>query len=221
MKRFFVSLLPVLVLAYFGTLTGTGCANMIPPSGGPMDTLPPVLLNATPDDSTTNFRGNRIVLTFDEFVDLQEVQQNLLFTPTFENNPQIAAKLRTLTIRLRDSLEANTTYTFDFGNAIRDINESNILRNFTYTFSTGPRLDSFQVRGRVLLAENGAVDSTIIVVLHNRPDDSAVVKNRPRYVTRLDGDGNFTFRNLPADTFAIYALGDAGGSRRYMSSTLR
>lgn len=221
MKRLFVSLLPVLLVVAIGALafTGTGCANIIPPAGGPVDSLPPVLLDATPDDSTTNFRGNRIVLTFDEFVDLQEVQQNLLFTPTFERNPEIMARLRTLTIRMRDSLEANTTYTFDFGNAIKDINEGNILRNFSYTFSTGPRLDSLQIRGRVLLAETGTVDSTLMVVLHNQLDDSAVRKQRPRYVTRLDGNGNFTFRNLPADTFAIYALGDAGGSRRYMSNS--
>jgi uncharacterized protein (DUF2141 family) len=79
-------------------------------------------------------------------------------------------------------------------------------------------LDSLTLRGKVTLAENGAVDSTLIVVLHTNLTDSAVRKDRPRYVTRLDGGGNFTFRNLPADTFAVYALSDAGGSRRYLST---
>lgn len=196
-----------------------GCANIIPPEGGPKDTLAPVLLEASPTDSSRNFNSRRIVLQFDEYIDLQEVQNNLLFTPTFETNPIIEAKLRTLTIRLKDSLEANTTYTFNFGNAIRDINESNILRDFVYTFSTGPYIDSLTLSGHVVVAETGQVDTTLTVVLHNTLTDSAVIKSRPRYVARINSDGDFTFRNLPADTFAIYVLGDAGITRRYTTKS--
>ena len=219
MKRLFISIAVILLVAVLAIGTGTGCANIVPPSGGPRDSLPPVLVNATPADSTLNFRGNRIVLTFDEYIDLQEVQNNLLFTPTFETNPIIEAKLRTLTIRLKDTLEANTTYTFNFGNAVTDVNENNVLRNFAYTFSTGSYIDSLTLSGNVLLAETGAVDTTLTVLLHNTQDDSAVVKSRPRYVARLNSEGNFTFRNLPADTFAIYVLGDAGITRRYTSKS--
>ena len=218
MKRllfiFFVSLVTIICIS-----SGSGCANIIPPEGGPKDTLPPVLVSATPKDSTRNFNSRHIVLQFNEYVDLNEVQNNLLFTPTFETNPVIEAKLRTITIRLKDTLEKNTTYTFDFGNAIRDVNENNILRNFVYTFSTGPHIDSLTLRGHVQLAETGKVDSTLTVILHNSLDDSAVVKNRPRYVARVDSSGNFTFRNLPADTFAIYVLGEAGITRRYTSKS--
>lgn len=195
--------------------TTTGCANIIPPQGGPRDSLPPVLVSASPADSTVNFRGNRIVLNFNEFVDLQEVQGNLLFTPIFENTPIVEARLRTLTIRLRDSLEANTTYTFDFGNALRDINEGNIARNFSYRVSTGPALDSLSLSGSVVDAENGKIDTTLIVVLHRSQDDSAVFKSRPRYVSRVDRNGGFRFQSLPAGSFAIYAIGDAGVLRRY------
>ena len=94
----------IAVIIFMGTnlLAGTGCANIIPPQGGPKDTLPPRLVSADPRDSATNFRGNRIVLNFDEFVDLQNVPQNLLFTPTFATNPQVDVRLRTITIRLRD-----------------------------------------------------------------------------------------------------------------------
>lgn len=218
MKKVLLFIAPVLILIISMTF-GSGCANIIPPSGGPRDSLPPVLVNATPTDSTTNFRSNRITLTFDEFIDLHDVQQNLLFTPIFESNPIVEARLRTITIRIRDSLEANTTYSFNFGNAVRDINEGNILRNFDYIFSTGPYLDSLTLSGKVTLAETGGVDTTMIVVLHTNMDDSAIVNQRPRYVTRLDRQGNFTFRNLPADTFAIYALGDAGLSRRYQNKS--
>lgn len=218
MKKVFFTLL-VFVCAFIGLFTGSGCANIVPPSGGPRDSLPPVLVNATPDDSSTNFRANRITLTFDEYIDLQEVPQNLLFTPLFETNPIVEARLRTITIRLKDSLESNTTYTFNFGNAIRDINEGNMLRNFDYTFSTGPYIDSLQISGRVILAETGTTDSTLQVVLHRNMADSAIEKLTPRYATRVDRNGAFTFRNLPPGTFAIYALGDAGQMRRYMSKS--
>lgn len=219
MKRVLLSIVPFLMLAWAAVFFGTGCANIIPPSGGPRDSLPPVLVNATPDDSTTNFRASRITLQFDEYIDLQDVPNNLLFTPIFETTPVVQARLRTITIRLPDSLEANTTYTFNFGNALRDINEGNILENFAYTFSTGPYIDSLTLSGNVTLAETGGIDTTLIVVLHRSADDSAIVKERPRYVTRVNRQGAFTFRNLPPDTFYIYALGEAGLSRRYMSKT--
>src|SRR5215212_6799365 len=202
MKRL-ISILFILFVTIICISSGIGCANIIPPEGGPKDTLPPVLVSATPHDSTRNFNSHRIVLQFDEYIDLQDVQNNLLFTPTFETNPIIEAKLRTITVRLKDSLDKNTTYTFDFGNAIQDINESNVLRNFVYRFSTGPYIDSLTLRGHVVLAETGKVDTTLTVILHNTLDDSAVVKNRPRYVARVNSNGNFTFHNLPADTFAI------------------
>lgn len=197
----------------------TGCANIIPPSGGPRDTIPPHLVAALPNDSTLNFNANRITLTFDEYVDLQEVQNNLLFTPTFEINPEVSVRGKNVTVRFRDSLSPNTTYILNFGNAIRDINESNVVRNYTYTFSTGPVLDSLTLSGKVLLAESGKVDSTLIVMLHRNLEDSAVIKQRPVYVARVDANGNFRFRNLPKDTFAIYALGDAGTVRRYQNKS--
>ncbi len=211
----FLAFLTLLFFSVVGLFSGAGCANIVPPQGGPRDSLPPVLLDANPDDSTLNFKGNRITLNFDEYVDLQEVQNNLLFTPTVETVPDVQVRLKTITIRLRDTLDANTTYIFNFGNAIRDYNEGNILRDFTYTFSTGPALDSLELTGNVVMAETGAIDTTLTIILHKSLVDSAVAKERPRYVTRLDGSGNFRFKNLPAGTFAIYALGEAGLQRRY------
>jgi hypothetical protein len=133
MRRIVFFFLIIAFVAFIQVFT-VGCANIIPPSGGPKDSLPPVLLSASPKDSTVNFKGNRIVLNFDEYVDLEDVQNNLLFTPLFETVPQVDVKLKTITVRIRDTLEKNTTYTFNFGNAIKDINESNPFRQFTYTF---------------------------------------------------------------------------------------
>ena len=198
---------------------GYSCAVIVPPTGGPRDTLPPVLVNASPKDSTLNFNSKRIVLTFDEYVDLKDVQNNLLFTPLFETVPVVEVKLRQVTVRIRDTLEPNTTYTFDFGNAITDVNENNPYKYYTYTFSTGPYIDSMRLSGRVLLAENGKIDSTLTIVLHTDFGDSAVMKSRPRYATRVDSSGYFQFKNLPPDSFAVYAIGDAGILRRYTSPT--
>jgi uncharacterized protein (DUF2141 family) len=213
-----ICILIILLIIKFQVLT-VGCANIVPPSGGPRDSLPPVLLKASPPDSTVNFRGNRITLEFDEYVDLQDVPANVVVSPTPDVNPQLEVRLRTITIRLRDTLEPNTTYTINFGNAIRDINEANVLKEFDYTFSTGPALDSLELRGKVLLAQTGAIDSTLIVMLHRNLSDSAVVNSRPRYVARVDRSGNFVFSNLPPGTFALYALGDAATGRRYLNKS--
>lgn len=137
MKKVFLSTIAILCILAILIISGSGCANVIPPQGGPKDTLPPVLVHATPKDSTLNFKGNRITLTFNEYIDLADVQNNLLFTPLFETVPVIEARLKTLTIRIRDSLEPNTTYSFNFGNAIQDVNEHNPYRNYTYLFSAG------------------------------------------------------------------------------------
>lgn len=205
-------------LAAFLLTVPTGCANIIPPSGGPRDSTAPVLLSAMPRDSTLNFRGDRITFTFDEYIDdPQDLQNNLLFTPIFDVNPEIAVRARTVTLRFRDSLKPNTTYTFNFGNAIRDVNESNVLRNFTYILSTGPVLDSLSLSGKVIMAETGKADSTLIVMLHSNLADSAVSRQKPLYVARVDASGAFRFQNLPRGTFAIYALGDAGFLRQYNS----
>lgn len=193
----------------------SGCANIIPPSGGPRDSLPPVLTKSTPGDSTRNFSGNRITFTFNEFVELQNAQQALIISPLPKNFPSVDYKLNTVTVKLKDTLESNTTYTFNFGNAIKDFTEGNVLKNFTYIFSTGNYIDSLELRGKVILAETGKLDTTLIVMLHTNPDDSAVVNERPRYITKLDSKGEFVFKSLPPKTFYLYALKDDGGSRRY------
>src|SRR6478672_7137299 len=139
------------ILCFLQIELQTGCAVIIPPTGGPRDTLPPQLLNESPHDSTLNFKGNRIVFTFDEFVEVQDVSKNLLFMPSVGKDPAINYKLRTVTVRLPD-LQPNTTYTLSLGDAIRDIDEANILRNFHYTFSTGPVMDTMQYSGRIISA---------------------------------------------------------------------
>ena len=213
MKQFFFFIL-IILFSIQQIVVLNGCANIIPPSGGPRDSLPPVLIRATPIDSAKNFTGSRITFTFDEFVDLQNVYQNLIVSPIPKSLPDVEQKLKTITVRLKDTLEPNTTYSLNFGDAIKDYNEGNVLKNFTYIFSTGSTIDSLELKGKVVLAESGTIDSTLIVMLYKNDDDSAVVKEKPRYIGKLDNSGNFVFHNLPTGTFHLYAL-KADGSRNY------
>lgn len=213
----FISSAIITLIAAISFISGPGCANIIPPQGGPRDSLPPVLEKVNPADSSLNFTGNKITFTFDEFIEVQNISENLIFSPTPSINPYVEFKLKTVSVKLKDSLEANTTYTINFGNAIKDFTEGNPYKNFTYTFSTGSFIDSLELKGNVLLAETGKTDTTLIVMLHTNADDSAVIKERPRYFTKLDSKGNFHFKNLPSKTFYIYALKDDNNTKRYTS----
>ncbi|MEJ0104699.1 MAG: Ig-like domain-containing protein [Bacteroidota bacterium] len=192
-----------------------GCANIIPPMGGPRDSLPPTVLNIKPADSSKDFKDGRIVFSFDEYVEIQDVQKNLIVSPVPKITPAVDRRLNVITVKLKDTLEPNTTYTLNFGNAIKDLNEGNILKNFVYLFTTGSYFDSLQLRGKVILAKDGGVDTTLTVLLHKNTQDSAIAKEKPRYVARVDINGNFFFRNLPQGTFAIYAMKDEGGTYRF------
>jgi hypothetical protein len=208
-----------LALICIGFILVTGCAQQVAPSGGPRDSLPPLLVIAKPGDSALNFTGNKIVFTFNEYIQLDNIHDNLLVSPTPKREPVVEAKLKSLTIKIKDTLEENTTYSYNFGKAIKDVNEGNPAKNLTYVFSTGKVLDSLELHGMVLLAETGKADSTLIVMLHRNKDDSAVIKDRPRYYARLDSSGHYWFRNLPSGTFYLYALKDDGGQKKYISKT--
>lgn len=217
--KYLLSAAAWLLLLYISISLPSGCAQIGVPTGGARDSLAPVLLKANPALRTLQFTGNKITLNFDEYIEVQEIQNNLLVSPLPKTNPQVTFNLKTVTIRLKDSLLPNTTYSIQLGNAIKDVNEGNILKDFSYVFSTGNVIDSLTLAGNVLLAENGKVDSTISVLLYRNTADSAVQKTKPDFLTRLKGDGSFEFRNLPADDFNIYALKDGDGNKFYSIKT--
>ena len=199
--------------------TISGCANIIPPSGGPRDSLPPKLINAFPKDSAINVTTKNITLNFDEFVDVKSIQENLVVSPITKNLPLIDYRLRSVTVKFKDSLETNTTYSLNFGDAIKDVNEGNVLKNFTYVFSTGKTIASGTFSGNVLMAETGKIDSALIVVLHKNLNDTAIFKDKPRYYTKLDGKGNFKFKNLEPGKYAAFVLPN-NYSKKFEDSTL-
>lgn len=194
------------------------CGQQIPPTGGPRDSIPPTLVNANPGERSLNFKGNKIVLTFSEYVAVDRPFENLIVSPTPKKFPDAIGKLKEVTVKLKDTLEENTTYTIDFQDAIKDINENNPIKNFSYTFSTGSYIDSGFLFGHVINSENGKPDSTLIAVLHRELTDSAVAKQTPRYYTRLKGDGSFTFKNIKPGKYNLFALKDVDGMKKFDQS---
>ena len=222
--KVFTSFLALIVIVFIAVTTGGGCANPIAPTGGPKDTLPPTLEDVSPEDSTLNFNEKKIVFSFDEFVQIDNVHDNLVVSPLPKTDPgpdAVSAKLKTITVKVKDTLEPNTTYSYNFGNSIKDINEGNVKKNFTYVFSTGKYLDSLELSGNVIIAQTGKTDSTLIVMLHRSGDDSALMKQRPRFIAKLDSAGRFHFRNLPPGVFYLYALKDESGQKKYLSPSVQ
>ena len=132
MKNKLLTVLGLIIFLYISATFTSGCAQIGAPTGGVKDTLAPVLVKATPEIKALNFKGNKITLSFDEYVEVLDVQNNVLVSPLQKNTPSISNNLKTITIKLRDSLQPNTTYSINFGNAIRDINEANIFSNFDF-----------------------------------------------------------------------------------------
>lgn len=207
----------IVSLLYIIAISNAGCAQIGMPTGGPKDSIPPTLVSASPKLKSTNVTGNKITLNFNEYVEIREAQTNVLISPFPKKNPSVDYKLKTVTVKLKDTLLPNTTYSINFGNAIVDINEGNALKGFTYVFSTGNQIDSLTLNGKVTIAETGRSDSTLIVMLYRNADDSAVQKRKPDYIANLSGDGSFSFVNLPPGDFKLYALKDGDGGKTYNS----
>lgn len=198
-------------------MAGTGCAQIGAPTGGPRDSIPPVLVSATPKLLTTNFKGKQITLIFNEYINVLEVQKNVLVSPFPKTFPLIDFKLKTVTIKLKDTLLDNTTYAINFGNAIADNNEGNPFKEFTYVFSTGKTIDSLKLSGAVIMAETGKADSTLQALLYRNANDSSVQQRKPDYIAKINPAGKFTFTNLSEGVYRVYALKDGDGGKTYNS----
>ena len=147
-RRGFVPLLGRAALAvFFCTAFLWRCATIMTPTGGPKDTLPPVITLMTPDNFTTNFKDRKIYIEFDEFVQIKDQQKEFFTSPQMKKKPTITLRGRGISVQLRDTLRENTTYALNFGSAICDNNEGNPLYSMRYVFSTGPEIDSMVLSG--------------------------------------------------------------------------
>lgn len=189
------------------------CAQQGSPSGGPRDETPPAVVESDPPNYSTRFDTKKILITFDEYIVLDNVNQQLIVSPPMDEKPEVKLRKKTLIIEFVDTLKINTTYTFNFGDAIKDLHEGNKLQNFEYVFSTGDVLDSLSVRGTLKYSENlEAPDEPFSIMLYDDLRDSVPLLDIPLYVGRSDDSGVFSVNNLRADVYKVFALKDANNN---------
>ncbi len=193
----------------------TSCAKRGTPDGGPKDEDPPVYVRANPENFTTNFDSREIRIFFDEYIKLENAQQQIMISPPMDPRPEITpmgTASRSIRIRINDTLEPNTTYAINFGRSIIDNNEANPLEFFQYVFSTGSYIDSLSVTGRISDATLREPDPFVSVVLYEVDsvyNDSVVYRDLPRYITNtLDSARTFQLNNLKAGTYQLLAVKD-------------
>lgn len=202
-----MALLPVAALM---AVIAASCASMGRPEGGPKDELPPVFLTADPLPGALNVKATKYRLRFDENIQLKDIQKNVIVSPAQKRQPSITGNGRIVTVELRDSLRDSTTYTIDFGDAITDLNEGNILDGFAYAFSTGPVIDTLAISGMVFEARNlEPAQGMIVGAYRDSEPDSAITTKPLERVTRTNQYGQFTLRNLAPGSYRLYALNDA------------
>jgi uncharacterized protein (DUF2141 family) len=194
-----VLLLPALIYS---------CANIGSPNGGPYDETPPRFISSRPERNQTNYKGKTVEILFDELIQIDKPGENVIVTPPQSQIPVIRSAGRKITVELHDSLQENTTYTIDFTGSIADNNEKNVLENFSFAFSTGDVIDSLEVSGYLLNAENLEPMQGITVGLHRNPEDSAFVKERFVRTSRTNDRGWFAIRNIAPGAYRIFALND-------------
>ena len=202
-----------------------GCAKKGSITGGLKDTIAPTLKISFPENFSTNFKGNQIKLTFDEYIKLKGLEKQLIVSPPMKNEPLIipSSVTKYLTIQIKDTLQPNTTYSFNFGQSITDNNEGNPLNQFKYVFSTGPYIDSLALGGRVKDALDREVESFVSIMLYEVNEkfkDSVVYTSPPRYITNtLDSLKTFRLENLKAGKYLLVAMKDRNNNNKFNPKT--
>ncbi len=189
-----------------------GCASMGTPDGGPYDETPPRMVSSVPVLNATNWEKKKISILFDEYIKLEGANEKVVVSPPQQEAPNIRADGKRIKIDFFDSLQANTTYTIDFGDAIVDNNEGNPMGLFSYSFATGNHVDTLEVSGHVLNAENLEPIKGIYVGLHTDPSDTAFTTKPLTRVSRTNSLGRFTIKGIAPGRYRLYALQDADGN---------
>lgn len=206
-------------------LSFVDCAKKGTPNGGQRDTIPPIIVNSSPENYSTNFNTDEIEIRFNEYIKLNEINTELIISPPMEYKPIITplSTSKTLKIKLLDTLKENTTYSFNFGNSIEDNNEGNKFEYFKYVFSTGSYIDSLKLTGKVKDAELIAPEIPTTVVLYEINDkykDSTVYLKKPTYITvTKDSTGTFELTNLKAGKYKLLALKEKSNDYIFQSKS--
>ena len=206
-------------------LAFSNCAKRGSPDGGPRDSIPPVILKKSPENYTTYFDSDEIRITFDEFIRLENLQENLIISPPLNYPPEITPfnTSKTLKIKITDTLKENTTYSINFGQSIVDNNEGNPYLYYKYVFSTGSYIDSLTLSGTVkdaLLSELAAQPTLMLYEVTEEYTDSLVYLEKPTYITTLQDTTNvFEFTNLKEGRYLLVALQEDQGNYTFQPET--
>lgn len=196
--------------------TIVSCANRAAgPTGGPKDSIPPVVLRTVPLNNALNYKKKEIQVFFDENISLEKVNENVVISPPQKTQPVVKANAKVLTVSIQDDLQDSTTYSILFGNAIVDLNEKNPLSNYTFSFATGPEIDTLQVSGKLIRAENLEPVPGVLIGLHKNLHDTAIFRDQFTRVAKTDDEGRFTIQNIKAGKYKLYALLDLDRDFRY------
>lgn len=199
-------------IAFLFLLSFVDCAKKGTPSGGPRDTIPPVIVKSSPENFSTNFTGNEIEIRFDEYIKLKDITKELIISPPMKYAPTITplSTSKTLKIKILDTLKPNTTYSFNFGKSIVDNNENNPFEYFKYIFSTGSYIDSLKVSGSIKDAQLVIPEVPVTVMLYEVNEnfsDSLIYSEKPTYITvTQDTTGTFELTNLKEGKYLMLAL---------------
>ena len=185
------------------------------PDGGWYDDTPPYVVSSSPDDKAAGVNSKRVVINFNEFIKLEDAQNKVIVSPPQLEMPDIKASGKRIIVALKDTLKENTTYTVDFSDAISDNNEGNPMGNYTFSFSTGQEIDTLEVSGYVLNAENLEPVKGILVGLYDNLSDTIFKKEPMIRISRTDSRGRFVVKGVAPGTYRAYALQDADGDFVY------
>lgn len=191
-----------------------GCATESTPMGGPEDKEPPKIKQISPPDKSTLFNERKIEIQFDEFLQAGGFAQTIV-SPPVEPKPDIRSNGKTVIVKFKEDLKENTTYTINFGDDIKDLNQGNVLPNFTYVFSTGDYIDSQQVSGIVTDAKTGEPAEGIIVMLHSPDSINPILHSKPIYFSKTNAGGMYSIKNVKAGKYQVFGLKDANFNYLY------
>lgn len=208
LQKFFRVVLPLVCVCQVVCIMLAACASMGRPEGGPRDTIPPRAIYSNPGDGAVNFKGKRMRVYFDENVQIQDAMNKVVVSPAQITPPAISANGRYVQVEFRDTLRSDMTYTIDFTDAVKDLNEGNVLDGYATAFSTGPVIDSLRISGIVLQASNLEPAQGMLVGAYSDLSDTALTTLPFERITKTNQYGQFTLRNLKPGTYRIFAVND-------------
>ena len=196
------------------------CANVTAgPSGGPKDTLPPVMVKVTPANNSRNFQGKRVELKFNEFPKLKDAFSQIFLSPPQSKRPVAVVRGKSVIVTFAEPLDSATTYSLHFGQSIVDNNEDNPYGSYVYSFSTGAQLDSMLMSGYIVNAQTLLPMENISVFLHPADVDTAIFKSLPKAVGKSDHWGYYMLYNLPHSSFQLYGVEDQNNNYKLESES--